>query len=183
MDARRPRRARRHLDNRRGGRQIEIGSHGIAGNLAAAGQDAQRIPVVGDALSNPITAASQAALDIAGAGHNLDTTAGWLAVVLALAVAATPILAVAMPWLFLRLRFCRRKWTVTTLAATPSRSPAAGAARIGEPAAGQTGRRQHRSGRRLATRGSRHHACAGRARVAGRRNPAARGLASAQFND
>lgn len=29
------------------GRQIEIGSHGIAGNLAAAGQDAQRIPVVG----------------------------------------------------------------------------------------------------------------------------------------
>lgn len=102
------------------GRQIEIGSHGIAGNLAAAGQDAQRIPVVGDALSNPITAASQAALDIAGAGHNLDTTAGWLAVVLALAVAATPILAVAMPWLFLRLRFCRRKWTVTTLAATPA---------------------------------------------------------------
>lgn len=163
------------------GRQIEIGSHGIAGNLAAAGQDAQRIPVVGDALSNPITAASQAALDIAGAGHNLDTTAGWLAVVLALAVAATPILAVAMPWLFLRLRFCRRKWTVTTR--DPSRSPAAGAARIGEPAAGQTGRRQHRSGRRLATRGSRHHACAGRARVAGRRNPAARGLASAQFND
>lgn len=119
MDARRPRRARRHLDNRRGGRQIEIGSHGIAGNLAAAGQDAQRIPVVGDALSNPITAASQAALDIA-ARHNLDTTAGWLAVVLALAVAATPILAVAMPWLFLRLRFCRRKWTVTTLAATPA---------------------------------------------------------------
>lgn len=53
-------------------------------------------------------------------GHNLDTTAGWLAVVLALAVAATPILAVAMPWLFLRLRFCRRKWTVTTLAATPA---------------------------------------------------------------
>ncbi len=51
------------------GRQIEIGSHGIAGNLAAAGQDAQRIPVVGDALSNPITAASQAALDIAGAPH------------------------------------------------------------------------------------------------------------------
>lgn len=165
------------------GRQIEIGSHGIAGNLAAAGQDAQRIPVVGDALSNPITAASQAALDIAGAGHNLDTTAGWLAVVLALAVAATPILAVAMPWLFLRLRFCRRKWTVTHPGGDPSRSPAAGAARIGEPAAGQTGRRQHRSGRRLATRGSRHHACAGRARVAGRRNPAARGLASAQFND
>ncbi|AGL26260.1 transmembrane protein [Mycobacterium tuberculosis CAS/NITR204] len=163
-------------------RQIEIGSHGIAGNLAAAGQDAQRIPVVGDALSNPITAASQAALDIAGAGHNLDTTAGWLAEVLALAGRPRRFL----PWP------CPGCSCAAVLPAQvdryhpggdPSRSPAAGAARIGEPAAGQTGRRQHRSGRRLATRGSRHHACAGRARVAGRRNPAARGLASAQFND
>jgi hypothetical protein len=39
---------------------------------------------------------------------------------LALAVAATPILAVAMPWLFLRVRFFRRKWTAVTLAATPA---------------------------------------------------------------
>ena len=52
--------------------------------------------------SEPLTAASKAALDIAGAGHNLDTTATWLAVVLALAVAAPPILAVVMPWLVLR---------------------------------------------------------------------------------
>ncbi|KZS59676.1 hypothetical protein A4G27_10360 [Mycobacterium kansasii] len=100
------------------GRQIESGSQGIAGNLASAGHGAQHIPLVGDAVSLPITAASEAALDIAGAGHSLDTTASWLAVLLALAVAATPILAVAMPWLFLRLRFFRRKWTVTTLAAT-----------------------------------------------------------------
>ncbi|KZS85680.1 hypothetical protein [Mycobacterium persicum] len=100
------------------GRQIENGSQGIAGNLASAGHGAQHIPLVGDAVSKPITAASEAALDIAGAGHSLDTTASWLAVLLALAVAATPILAVTMPWLFLRLRFFRRKWTVTTLAAT-----------------------------------------------------------------
>ena len=39
---------------------------------------------------------------------------------LALAVAAPPILAVAMPWLFLRVRFFRRKWTAMTLAATPA---------------------------------------------------------------
>ena len=37
---------------------------------------------------------------------------------LALAVAATPILAVAMPWLYLRIRFFRRKLTVLTLAST-----------------------------------------------------------------
>ncbi|MGA9376884.1 MAG: hypothetical protein WBV64_18005, partial [Mycobacterium sp.] len=51
-------------------------------------------------------------------GQSLDSTATWLAWVLALAVAATPILAVAMPWLFLRLRFFRRKLTVLSLAST-----------------------------------------------------------------
>jgi len=100
------------------GGQLEIGSKGIAGNLASAGAGAQRIPLLGDAVSTPLTAASDAALDIAGAGHSLDTTASWLAVLLALAVASPPILAVTMPWLFLRLRFFRRKWTVTALAAT-----------------------------------------------------------------
>ncbi|RFZ69181.1 hypothetical protein DE4576_00815 [Mycobacterium marinum] len=100
------------------GHQIETGSQGVAGNLASAGHGAQHIPLVGDAVSKPIAAAADAALGIAEAGHNLDSTASWLAIVLALAVAATPILAVAMPWLFLRLRFFRRKWTVTALAAT-----------------------------------------------------------------
>lgn len=100
------------------GRQIEIGSQGIAGNLASAGHSAQHIPVMGDAVSQPIIAAADAALDIAGAGHSLDSTASWLAVLLALAVASPPILALTMPWLFLRLRFFRRKLTVTALAVT-----------------------------------------------------------------
>jgi hypothetical protein len=62
----------------------------------------------------------EAARDIAGAGHNLDTTASWLAWLLALAVASPPILALVMPWLFLRIRFLRRKWTAITLAGTPA---------------------------------------------------------------
>lgn len=102
------------------GRQVEIGANGIAGNLASAGEGAQHIPVVGDAVSKPLASASAAALDIAGAGHSLDTTAGWLAVLLSLAVVAVPLLIVVIPWLFLRLRFFRRKWTVTGLAATPA---------------------------------------------------------------
>src|SRR6516165_10521967 len=100
------------------GRQVKGGADGVADSLESAGHSAEHIPLVGDAVSKPLTAASEAALDIAGAGHDLDTTASWLAVVLALAVAATPILAVAGPWLFLRLRFFRRKWVVTALAAT-----------------------------------------------------------------
>jgi hypothetical protein len=102
------------------GRQIETGSRGVADNLASAGHGAQHIPLLGNAVSKPITAAADAALDIAGAGHSLDTTAGWLSVLLGVAVASPPILAVMMPWLFLRVRFFRRKWTVSMLATTPA---------------------------------------------------------------
>jgi hypothetical protein len=102
------------------GRQVHDGANGVAGNLNSAGDSTHDVPLIGDTLSKPLRAASEAALDIAGAGHSLDTTATWLAWVLALAVAATPILAVAMPWLFLRVRFFRRKWTAVTLAATPA---------------------------------------------------------------
>lgn len=102
------------------GRQFERGANGVAESLASAGQSADRIPLVGDAVSKPLTAAGQAAVDIAGAGHNLNTTAGWLAYLLAVAVAAPPVLAVAMPWAALRLRFFVRKRAVLALAATPA---------------------------------------------------------------
>ncbi|MBP2456079.1 hypothetical protein [Mycolicibacterium lutetiense] len=100
------------------GRQVESGANGIADNLGSAGDSTDSVPLVGDTLSKPLRAASEAALDIAGAGHSLDSTASWLAWVLALAVAAAPILFVAMPWLYLRVRFFRRKWTAITLAST-----------------------------------------------------------------
>lgn len=102
------------------GTQVREGATGIADNLGSAGESADRIPLVGDAVSTPLRAASEAALGLAGAGENLYTTSTWLAVLLAIAVAAPPILAVGMPWLFLRLRFFRRKLTVTALARTPA---------------------------------------------------------------
>ena len=102
------------------GRQVKDGATGISDNLHSAGDSAHKIPLVGDTVSKPLRAASEAALDLAGAGHNLDTTASWLAVLLGIAVAAPPILAIGMPWLFLRIRFFRRKWTVIMLARTPA---------------------------------------------------------------
>ncbi len=102
------------------GRDLESGANGVADNLGGASERTDNIPLLGDALSDPLSAAGDAARDIAGAGHNLDTTAGWMSWLLALAVAAPPILAVAMPWLFLRVHFFQRKWTAMTLAATPA---------------------------------------------------------------
>ena len=102
------------------GTQVEDGATGISENLNSAGDSADRLPLVGDTLAKPLRAASEAALDLAGAGQSLNSTANWLAVLLAIAVAAPPILAVAMPWLFLRIRFIRRKWTVIALAQTPA---------------------------------------------------------------
>ncbi len=102
------------------GRTVQSGANGVAGNLDSAGHSTSKVPLIGDALGKPLTAAADAARDIAGAGHSIDTTATWLAVLLALAVAAPPILALAMPWLFLRVRFFRRKQTLVGLAATPT---------------------------------------------------------------
>ena len=102
------------------GTQVQTSANGISDNLNSAGDNADRIPLVGDAVATPLRAASEAALDLAGAGQSLNSTATWLAVLLAVAVAAPPILAVAMPWLFLRIRFFRRKWTVVALAQTPA---------------------------------------------------------------
>jgi hypothetical protein len=102
------------------GRQLNDGATGVSDNLNSAGDSTDDVPLIGEALSKPLRAASRAALDIAGAGHSLDTTATWLAVVLGLAVAAPPILFVGLPWLVLRIRFVRRKWTALTLAATPA---------------------------------------------------------------
>ena len=102
------------------GRQVEDGANGVAGNLDSAGDKADRVPLIGDALSKPLIAAGDAAREIADAGHSLATTATWLAVLLALAVAGPPILAVTMPWLFMRVRFFLRKRRLIGLAATPA---------------------------------------------------------------
>lgn len=102
------------------GTQVQNSANGISDNLNSAGDNADRIPLVGDAVATPLRAASEAALDLAGAGQSLNSTATWLAVLLAIAVAGPPILALGMPWLFLRIRFFRRKWTVIALAQTPA---------------------------------------------------------------
>lgn len=100
------------------GRKIESGADGIGGNLDSAGRGAGRVPLVGDPVSAPLRAAGGAARSIAEAGHGLDEKATWLALVLALAVSIPPILAVVVPWAFLRFRFGRRAAAAAALAST-----------------------------------------------------------------
>jgi len=101
------------------GRRVEGGANGIAGNLDSAGNGAGKIPLVGDTVSKPLQAAGNAARDLAGAGHGLDQRATTLSIILALAVAIPPALAIFVPWLLLRLRFARRAGAAATLARTP----------------------------------------------------------------
>ena len=54
------------------GGDIENGANGIAGNLDSAGDNADSVPLIGDALSSPLRAAGGFARDIAGAGAQLN---------------------------------------------------------------------------------------------------------------
>ena len=100
------------------GQQMERGANGVAHNMDSASERADKIPLLGEAVSKPLTSTGHAAHSMAGAGHDLYTTATWLAVVLAFAVAAPPTLAIVVPWLIRRVRFFRRKRLVLALAAT-----------------------------------------------------------------
>ncbi|BBZ68739.1 hypothetical protein MINS_41680 [Mycolicibacterium insubricum] len=102
------------------GTQVQSGASGISQNLADAGSSIGHVPLVGNHLSSPLDAASRGATELADAGANLHDTATWLAWLLAIAVAAAPILAVAGPWLWLRVRFFRRKWLVLSLVGSPA---------------------------------------------------------------
>ena len=59
------------------GTQVKDGANGISDNLGSAGDSADRIPLVGDAVSTPLRAASEAALDLADMIILVTTDAVW----------------------------------------------------------------------------------------------------------
>jgi hypothetical protein len=101
------------------GQKVQGGANGIASNLDTAGNSAGKIPLVGNTVQSPLRGAGDAARNLADAGHGLDVKATALAIILALAVAIPPALAVFVPWLLLRLRFARRAGAAAELARTP----------------------------------------------------------------
>ena len=75
------------------GSQVESGANGSPATSIPRATTPTTFPLIGDALASRCARPARLARDIAGAGHSLDTTAIWLAWLLALAVAAPPILS------------------------------------------------------------------------------------------
>lgn len=90
------------------GRRLEEGASGVAGSLEDAGERAAGVPFAGDQLAAPFTSAGEAATAIADAGRGQVEAVTDLALLLAVVVAAVPVLIVVMLWLPLRVRFARR---------------------------------------------------------------------------
>ncbi len=101
------------------GVKVQGGANGISSNLNSAGSKVDGVPLVGNQLKAPLTAAGSAAHQIAEAGQGLDNKASMLAIVLSLAVAIPPALMIGLPWLLLRLRFIRRAASTAQVANVP----------------------------------------------------------------
>lgn len=90
------------------GRRLETGADDVAGSLREAAEQAGGVPLVGDELGTPFLSGADAASSIADAGRRQVEVVGDLATVLGLVVVAVPVLLVALPWVFVRVRFARR---------------------------------------------------------------------------
>jgi hypothetical protein len=89
------------------GRQIESAGSGLADQLRGAGSAVSDVPLVGDQARSPFDGAGRAADRIAAAGtsqvHAVEHLAFWLGI----AVAAVPVLVLAVVYLPSRWRFAR----------------------------------------------------------------------------
>lgn len=90
------------------GEQLEQAGSGLAERLRDAGASVGEIPLVGDDVRSPFDGAGRAADQIAAAGAAQVEAVHTLAIWLAVAVAAIPILVVLAVHLPLRWRFVRR---------------------------------------------------------------------------
>ena len=90
------------------GRTLEAAGSSLAESLTSAGDTVARVPLVGDDVRAPFTAAGGAADSIAHAGVEVQEGVHQMALLLGLTVAAIPILLVAGVWLVVRARFVSR---------------------------------------------------------------------------
>ena len=90
------------------GRTLEHAGSSLSESLASAGDTVARVPLVGDDARAPFSAAGGAADSIARAGVEVQQGATQLALLLAIMIAAVPILLVVAAWLHARIGFVSR---------------------------------------------------------------------------
>jgi hypothetical protein len=97
------------------GQKLATAGDGLADGLRDAGSQAHKVPVAGDALSAPFSAAAQSARGLADAGRDQVSVVHEMAWVLALLLLAVPVAVVLFGWLPLRVRWVRRASTAAGL--------------------------------------------------------------------
>jgi len=97
------------------GEKVAGAGDGMANSLRDAGSQAHKVPVAGNALSEPFSRAAASARGLADAGREQVSIVHDLAWVLALLLLAIPVALVLFGWLPWRLRWIRRASTAVTL--------------------------------------------------------------------
>lgn len=97
------------------GRTLEAAGSSLEEDFASAGERMADVPVVGDDLRAPFDSARGAAAEITSAGVDLQDAVAAVAIVVALAVAALPVLLGLAWWLHRRLGFIRQASAVDRL--------------------------------------------------------------------
>jgi hypothetical protein len=83
------------------------GGTGLADNLRSAADQAAQVPLVGSQLSGPISSAADSASTIASRGYQTADSLMHGGLLIAIVIAAAPILLFWLGWLPGRLRFAR----------------------------------------------------------------------------
>ncbi|GEK20485.1 hypothetical protein [Cellulomonas xylanilytica] len=97
------------------GRTLEAAGSSLSDSLDSAGDTVARVPLVGDDVRAPFTAAGGAADSIADAGVEVQEGAHQIALLLGLTISAIPILLVVAVWLITRARFVSRARAATRI--------------------------------------------------------------------
>ncbi|MDP9392704.1 MAG: hypothetical protein M3P89_15385, partial [Actinomycetota bacterium] len=89
------------------GRAVEDLGRSVAGNMGSAAEAAGDVPLVGDELSTPFEALSEAGGSVRGAGQAAQDSVSTLALVLAVVLVVLPVGWLVLRWLPWRLRYVR----------------------------------------------------------------------------
>lgn len=101
------------------GKTIEDAGNGFEQTMADAGETLGGLPLIGGGIRQPFDAASDAGALLAQAGQSQQDLVMTAALIVAIAVAAVPILLILLVWMLTRLRGARRAGKARALARQP----------------------------------------------------------------